>query len=293
MNKSTAFLALSLLAFSMAIQAQNVGIGTNEPFYKLDVEGNIRAKANFVYMGIQGQYIASSGATVLYTNASLEPHTTNILNIGSSNFRWRNIFTTNLNTSQSILSEGQSGLTGIFLGNNVPGKEPNAGRIGYGIFTSKTLDIVGGGDFVNTRRIKLWAEDVVEASGNLWVYGNTRVDGALTVQGKIQRNSTGATNLVPIAMASVNEFGTVVGGTGNISVVKNMSSGLSEITITGETITINGYIIQVTPVYTNPTDDIEDYAVSVRIADGKIRLYILRNSTASNSAYHLIAYKLG
>jgi hypothetical protein len=293
MKKIASIVFLLMLAGVHFLAAQNVGIGTATPAFKLDVEGNLRAKGNRVYIGIEGQFIASSSSTALYTNANWEPLSNNAFDLGTLSFRWETVFASNLNINQSIISNGQSGSTGIFLGNNVSGKELNAGRIGYSLFSTNTLDIVGAGNSPLSRRIKLWAEDAVEMTGGLIVNENARIDGSINVVGKIQRSSTGLTNLVPIAMASVNEFGTVVGSTGNVSVVKNMSAGLSEITIGGETITINGYIIQVTPVYTFTSDDIEDYAVSVRIADGKIRLYILRNSTASNSPYHLVVYKLG
>ena len=280
MIKNIAPLACLFLMGHIAF-AQNVGIGTSAPAHRLDVEGDIRAKGTRLYIGTAGSFIGSIGSNVLYANADWEPSSNINYDMGNTSFRWRTIFANSINLNQSIFSNGQGGTTGIYLGTNVASKELNAGRIGYSIFTPNALDIVGGGNSASSRKIKLWAEDEVEVTGDL------------RVAGKIQRNSTGATNLVPIALASVNVFGTVDGGTGNVSVVKNMSSGLSEITIAGEFITINGYIIQVTPVYTHSSDDIEDHAISIRILDGKIRLYTLRDSTASNSAYHIVIYKLG
>jgi Chaperone of endosialidase/Head domain of trimeric autotransporter adhesin len=44
------------------------------------------------------------------------------------------------------------------LGADVAGKQVDAGKIGYAIFTPATLDIVGGGNTQAQRKIKFWAE---------------------------------------------------------------------------------------------------------------------------------------
>jgi hypothetical protein len=44
------------------------------------------------------------------------------------------------------------------FGAGVAGKEPNAGKIGYGAFTPNTLDIVGAGATPATRKVKITAE---------------------------------------------------------------------------------------------------------------------------------------
>lgn len=46
----------------------------------------------------------------------------------------------------------------IELGADVAGKQVDAGKIGYAIFTPFTLDIVGGGNIQAQRKIKFWAE---------------------------------------------------------------------------------------------------------------------------------------
>jgi hypothetical protein len=53
----------------------------------------------------------------------------------------------------------------IDLGVGIQNKEPNAGRIGYALFTSNTLDIIGAGTAPDNRRIRFWAEDVTEFTG--------------------------------------------------------------------------------------------------------------------------------
>jgi hypothetical protein len=52
-------------------------------------------------------------------------------------------------------------------GAGIGGKEMNAGKIGYEAFTPGALDIVGAGNTVATRRIKLFAEGGLEITGQI------------------------------------------------------------------------------------------------------------------------------
>jgi trimeric autotransporter adhesin len=54
--------------------------------------------------------------------------------------------------------KGAGGNSGIELGYGIAGKEANAGRIGYGLFTPNAIDFVGGGTTITPRLIKFWAE---------------------------------------------------------------------------------------------------------------------------------------
>jgi trimeric autotransporter adhesin len=54
--------------------------------------------------------------------------------------------------------KGAGGNTGIELGYGIAGKETNAGRIGFGLFTPNAIDFVGGGTTSTPRLIKFWAE---------------------------------------------------------------------------------------------------------------------------------------
>jgi subtilisin-like proprotein convertase family protein len=46
-------------------------------------------------------------------------------------------------------------------------KEANAGKIGYGLFTTDALDIIGGGTTSTNRKIKLWNEGGLLLTGNI------------------------------------------------------------------------------------------------------------------------------
>lgn len=77
------------------------------------------------------------------------------------------------------------------MGAGIAGKEPNAGKIGYQVFTPGALDIVGAGTTDGNRRITLWAEggtlfrgDIV-ANGAVLMNNNATVGNNLTVNGVI------------------------------------------------------------------------------------------------------------
>jgi len=107
----------------------------------------------------------------------------------------------------AVRLNGASGNYGIFLGNDVAGKEPNAGRIGYGLFTPNAIDIVGGGTGSDTRRIKLWAEGGTEMTGNATILGNMQIN-AFTRMGT-QGESSPAIKIKKITGVSQSTQGTV------------------------------------------------------------------------------------
>ncbi len=63
----------------------------------------------------------------------------------------------------------------IELGAFIPGKEINAGKIGYQTFTADALDIVGAGTTNTNRKIKLSAPSSVIATGNVTINGALQV----------------------------------------------------------------------------------------------------------------------
>lgn len=58
-----------------------------------------------------------------------------------------------INGDMSIMNNGS-----LEFGKYISGKETNAGKMGYGLFTANTLDIVGAGNSYLERRIRFWAE---------------------------------------------------------------------------------------------------------------------------------------
>jgi hypothetical protein len=63
------------------------------------------------------------------------------------------------------------------FGMGKPGKEQNAGKIGYEVFTSDSLDIVGAGTSGSNRKIKFWAEGGATFNGTVNVNSTANILG--------------------------------------------------------------------------------------------------------------------
>jgi hypothetical protein len=248
MMKKTVPLILCLMyTFCITSIAQNVGIGTPNPLDRLEVMGNIRTSGLRIVsngnidlgFGIEGKepnagrigyglftpntvdivgggtafnnrsikfwadggstftgrllLEGSGGQTGLFLGQGVVGKEVSAGRIGyaittTNTIDFYGAGTSNTNRSIKFWAEGgsiftgavrlngASGNYGIFLGNDVIGKEANAGRIGYGLFTPNAIDIVGGGTSSDTRRIKLWAEGGTEMTGSATVLGNMQIN---------------------------------------------------------------------------------------------------------------------
>lgn len=114
-----------------------------------------------------------------------------------------------------------------------------------------------------------------------------RNDGNTEITNELQRPSkTGAANLIPICYGSVSAAGTVNAGTANFTATAP-STGVYEITITGETYSNTGYIAQVSVVG----------GASFRVAStgasaGKLQVRIFDQTGALvNAAFHFTVFK--
>ena len=165
----------------------NVGVGVNSPLSKLHVrssgasgvspsgatslflEGN-----NNNYLGIATPNDYDSG--ILFGKPNLGSTSGGIVYNANSNMDFR---TGGNNNRMTITSDGLVGIYGnkaLEFGYGVLGKEVSAGKIGYGLFTPNTLDIVGaGGNFYGSRKVKVWAEGGSEFNGNIDVSGFTNL----------------------------------------------------------------------------------------------------------------------
>src|SRR5262249_21929037 len=91
------------------------------------------------------------------------------------------------------------GANALELGADVIGKEPNAGKLGYQLFTPDALDIVGAGTGAN-RTVKFWAEGGTSFNGGATITGNVGIGtatpmAALHVDGEIKVNGANALEL--------------------------------------------------------------------------------------------------
>jgi len=150
----------------------NVGIGTSNPAYRLDVSGNTRLNNTFI--GDVGWGASFAGFAhsncISQTNYALLQQSTGQTYLNCATSRTINFRVNNQDTM--IMNNNTLGILGanvIEFGQGVSGKEGNAGKIGYQTFTTGALDILGAG--TSTRNIKLW--DNVTIADKLTITGLT------------------------------------------------------------------------------------------------------------------------
>lgn len=71
------------------------------------------------------------------------------------------------------------------FGAGVSGKEVQAGKIGYGVFTPDTLDIVGAGTTPTTRKVKIFAEGGLTVTGGITASGGISTNGTISTGGNM------------------------------------------------------------------------------------------------------------
>jgi len=82
---------------------------------------------------------------------------------------------------------GDLGVNGIMdLGINQPGREVQAGKIGYGTFDNGALCIVGAGNDASSRRITMWSEGGAQIRGKVSINKGALPTEALEVNGRIK-----------------------------------------------------------------------------------------------------------
>ncbi|HEY5913101.1 MAG TPA: tail fiber domain-containing protein [Verrucomicrobiae bacterium] len=74
-----------------------------------------------------------------------------------------------------VRAAGGTRFTGpLELGAEIPGKQIDAGKIGYQLFSGDALDIVGAGTSDTNRKITLWSEGGANLNGPLWFGSSLR-----------------------------------------------------------------------------------------------------------------------
>ncbi len=308
------FLAL-LLIIKHTAKAQNIGIGDGTPSAKLSILGT-ETSLNGQGAAIKIRNSASANAWYLRTGANGTTTPIDGFSIADNSGYHLNI-TSIGNTGLGIIPSGAKlhinggvkieGLNFLEFGAGIAGKEANAGRIVYNGFGTNALAIVGAGTTNTNRRLHFFAEGgaIFEAPVQInrlsffdggAVIGNFgAVNGNFNVNGKITRGQTGSTNLVPICMGLVGQFGEVVSGTGNFSVFYNESTREKDITINGETYTDEGYITIVTNI--RQFEGV-NFAMT-KAVNGKLRVTQSPGGSSitgppgnTTVAFHFVVYKL-
>ena len=205
-------ISFAFLIIISATKAQNVGIGTTTPIAKLEVKDTMNAK---LYISSKSFYDSSqlvfsnrnafNGGTDFLITARQENglYFTSASDYANNNNDSLLVIQPNGNIGMGIRAPKSrldvsgnvrvSGFNSIELGAGVPGKEINAGKIGYRTFTVDALDIVGAGAGTTDRKIHVYAEGgttltgLINIAGALQVYGNSGNTGQV-----LTSNGTGA-----------------------------------------------------------------------------------------------------
>lgn len=99
-----------------------------------------------------------------------------------------------------------------------------------------------------------------------------RVDNDVTIKTELHSNNTGNFNLMPLAMAIVDETGAIINSTGNVSVTR-VNQGDYTVTVSGHTASLSNDVVVATIIGTNKShisvrDSGTGFGVQIRAASG-------------------------
>ena len=251
------FFSFLILASPFIAMSQNVGIGTISPTAKLTVAGT-ETTTNGQGAAIKIQNSASTLGNAWYLRAGASGNTTP--NDGFSiadNLGYHFIMTRGGNlglgitpTNAKLDINGNAKIQGsntLEFGADVAGKEINAGKIGYNIFSQSGLSIVGGGTTVSNRKVWVYAEGGADFNGPLNINGPLSVNGSAGLPGQVL-TSNGAgdpvwrnasfNNDTRFAATSEGSFATV-GALSNLPLTTRYNLNTSNIVFGTNTITVN------------------------------------------------------
>lgn len=262
-------IVLLLFLCPLAAPSQNVGIGTANPVAKLEVKNSVR---NTVRISTSG---FSDTAELLISNRdNLNQGTdfslksireeglffSSLSDLPANNSTTSMVIRPNGNVGVGILPafkfhvNGASRFNGLFqleglnlfeFGAGVPGKEINAGKIGYNAFGQNALTFIGAGTNVTNRAVFFFAEGGSTFNGPLNIGGALQLNGNPGTAGQVLRSNGAALPQWENAALDNNTrfsvlFSSTVEGSGSINITStqyNLNPG--DIAIGASTITIN------------------------------------------------------
>jgi hypothetical protein len=177
--------------------------------------------------------VLRSNALVVLKNGNTTINGNTVVN-GTSSLNGNTSITGTATHNGTTVLDGFTQVQGLNLfefGAGVAGKEVNAGKIGYNAFGQNALTFVGGGTNATNRAVYFYAE------GGATFNGPATVGSNLSVNGEVNRTTTGAANMVPVCYGTVDGTTvtpTILGGSGNFTVSK-IATGSYQIVVTGET----------------------------------------------------------
>ncbi len=184
---------------------------------------------------------------------------------------------------------GNAAVAKIEFGGTNSGSFESVGSIGdytgaqyLGVVASSAFDVkVNGHNSIRINSSGNVAIGTLGAAEKLHVKGNIYVE-----DGKVMRNSTTTSDLIPIAYGVVYKNGNILSGTGNFTVT-HAGTGDYRIEINGETYDSDLYTCVATPRNT-----INLMLLTMGDKNGKLRIRTwFKSGTAADNSFHFIVYK--
>ena len=203
------------------------------------------------------------------------------------------------NPSQKLeLATGNVKLSNSALGILLNGADRPMITRGFDPFLSGNLLGAGRwGLFMEGNRLTLGMPNVSGKGLDIAAYeeNSTRTTLVTVKQdGKVNRPATGAVDLLPVFMGSINFDGTVTSGTGNFSVtISTPNFGVYSITLDGQSFDLQNYIVQVSVIHETVRINGNGATVNFSASGGKlIGRTFLSDGTSFPLSFHFIVYKL-
>jgi hypothetical protein len=179
------------------------------------------------------EYIYSNNSWKLLTTNNTEPFKWSLLGNGGTNPLVNFVGTNDVqplsfsianNEKMKLISGGlQIKNAGFVEMGSGYSKEINAGKIGYELFTTQTLDMYGAGTLLADRKIKFWAEEKTTFEGGAFFKKAVGISSA-AIDGKLQINSSTA------SMATIAIKDSLANSAGHIS-FRTVSSNIQGMSI--------------------------------------------------------------
>ena len=306
---------LASASLPVKINAQNVGIGTASPAVRLHVISNVSSPARFdggdnmfiglyeagIYRGYIGSYSGAAADVDFGTGAGNTTGNVQLTIQASPKFTLDNsgnvgIGNTNPPERLTIGSGNlmlQSSLLGVMLNAS---DRPLITR-GWDAFSSGVYNGIGRwGLFMEPSRLTLGIPNLSGKAVEIAKYNtNSTRTTLMTVNdnGEVQRPPQGSSDLLPVCIGSVDVYGNILGGSGNFSVSKDLSSGQTLITVTGVTYIPTEYAVIATCFAGTPYGNNNKAFAEIRANAGKIEVVQYTDGgTQSNQAFSFVVYRL-
>ena len=157
-----------------SLPTPNAGNGITVNGWQISNSGDLSATNELQTLSLSGSTLSLSqnGGSVTLPNGGTSQWTASGSNI---HFNTGNVGIGTASPAEKLHLAGKMKIDGINtleFGAGVPGKQADAGKIGYQTYSTDALDIIGAGSNGTTRKIKFWNEGGASFTGNIGILTN-------------------------------------------------------------------------------------------------------------------------